>query len=201
MSEKILLYKILILGDSNVGKTSFLIRFCDDTFDEGTLTTVGVDFKKKFIKRNDKKIALHICDTAGQERFRAIAKNHFKNADGIIIMYDISNKRTFQNIKDWIINIKENLDTDKIGLIIVGNKLDLNQNREVDEDMRKYLEEKQKIKVLEASAKENINVNEAFIELVDKMEKLGLGNKNEGKDELKNGSKKNNNNGGCCARR
>ena len=104
---EMILYKILILGNSSVGKTSFLVRFCDEKFDPETLTTVGVDYKKKFIKRNEKKIKLQICDTAGQERFRAIARNLYKNADGIVLMYDISNKKSFQDIKDWINSIKD----------------------------------------------------------------------------------------------
>ena len=215
--KEMILYKILILGNSSVGKTSFLLRFCDEKFDPETLTTVGVDYKKKFIKRHDKKIKLHICDTAGQERFRSIAKNLFKNADGIIIMYDICSKKSFQAIKDWIKSIKENVDLDKIGFVIVGNKKDLENKREVNEEMRKVLEEKQKIKVIETSAKENINVNETFIELIDRMEELGLGVKHqssydEDDDENVENSEKNSikitkekakvkNNNNCCAKK
>ena len=104
---EMILYKILILGNSSVGKTSFLLRFCDEKFDYETFTTVGLDYKKKVIKRNEKKIKLHIFITAGQERFRAIARNLYKNADGIVLMYDISNKKSFQDIKDWINSIKD----------------------------------------------------------------------------------------------
>ena len=209
--KEIIVYKILILGDSNVGKTSILLRFCDGKYDPESLTTVGLDYKKKFIKKKNKNIKLNICDTAGQERFRAIAKSVIKNADGIIIMYDISKKNTFHSIKDWINSIKENVDINKIGLVIAGNKMDLNNNREVDESMRKNLEEKQKIKVIETSAKDNTNVNELFIKLVDKMEELGLGlthhsSLGENDDEpekdgvqlKKNQLNKKNNNGNCC---
>ena len=101
---------------------------------------------------------MHIFITAGQERFRAIARNLYKNADGIVLMYDISNKNSFQDIKDWINRIKDNTDLNKIGIIIVGNKIDLEEERVVDQEMRENLEEKEKIKVLEASAKNNINV-------------------------------------------
>ena len=170
-----LIYKILILGDTSVGKTSILLQFCEGKYDPETLTTIGIDYKKKFIKKNNKNIQLNICDTAGQERFRAIGKNLIKSADGIIVMYDISSKRSFHNIKDWINNIIESVDINKIGLVIAGNKMDLNDKREVDEKMRQNLEEKQKIKVIETSAKDNINVNELFINLVDRMEELGLG--------------------------
>ena len=122
---------------------------------------------------------MHIFITAGQERFRAIARNLYKNADGIVLMYDISNKKSFQDIKDWINRIKDNIDFNKIGIIIVGNKIDLEEERVVDQEMRENLEEKEKIKVLEASAKSNINVNNVFIELIDRMEKLNLGVKHQ----------------------
>jgi small GTP-binding protein len=208
-----IIYKVLILGNSSVGKTSFLVRFSDDKFDPETLTTVGVDYKTKFIKRNNKNVKLQICDTAGQERFRTIAKNLYRNADGIIIMYDISNKKSFQDIKDWIGGINENLDSEKLGLVICGNKTDLKDKRQVNEDMRKDLEEKRNIKVIEASAKDNINVNETFIELLEQMEKLNLGIKNYvayGEDEeneesgsmkLKNEKVAKGNNGNCCSKK
>lgn len=213
--KEMILYKILLLGNSSVGKTSFLLRFCDDKYDPETLTTIGVDYKKKFIKRHDKKIKLHICDTAGQERFRSLAKNQYKNADGIILMYDITNKKSFQDIKDWISSIKDNVDLDKIGLVISGNKKDLEDKREVSEELREKLEEKQNIKVIETSSKDNINVNETFAELIDKMEQLGLGIKHQSsyddeEDEErvdKNSIKltreptKEKNNGGCCGRK
>ena len=173
--NEIYTYKILILGNTSVGKTSFLIRFCDGKFDEDAITTVGVDCKKKFIKRNNKNIKLNIIDTAGQERFRAIAKNMFKNADGIILMYDVTNEQSYNEIKEWISSLKEVVDLEKIAIVIAGNKIDLKSERIIKEDRRKYLEEKQKIKVIETSAKDNINVDEVFIEIVDKLQKLGIG--------------------------
>ena len=126
--KEIIIYKILILGDSSVGKTSILLQFCDGKYDPETLTTIGVDYKKKFIKRNNKNIQLNICDTAGQERFRAIAKNIIKSADGIIIMYDISNKISFHNIKDWINSIINNVDITKLCDILIKRRLYLCQD-------------------------------------------------------------------------
>ena len=215
--QEMILYKILLLGNSSVGKTSFLLRFCDDKYDPETLTTIGVDYKKKFIKRHDKRIKLHICDTAGQERFRSIAKNQYKNADGIILMYDITNKKSFQDIKDWISSIKENVDLEKIGLVISGNKKDLEDKREVSESMRESLEEKQNIKVIETSAKDNKNVDETFAELIDRMEKLDLGIKHQSSYDDEDEAEQNNvdkksikitreptkekNNGGCCGKK
>ena len=95
--EEIILFRVLIVGNSTVGKTSFLLRFCEDKFEEEALTTIGVDHKKKFILRNNKKYKLNICDTAGQERFRSLAKNLFRNADRIILMYDITQLKHFKN--------------------------------------------------------------------------------------------------------
>ena len=211
--KEIYTYKILILGNSSVGKTSFLIRFCDAKFSEDSLTTIGVDWKKKFIKRNNKNIKLNIMDTAGQERFRAIAKNMFKNAHGIILMYDVTNEQSFFEIKDWINSIKENVDIEKIGIVIVGNKIDLKENIKIKNEMKTNFENKYSIKIYEASAKDNINVNETFIDLVDKIQQLGLGEiENSSLEEAedneinnkniklnKNDNNKKNNKKGCCA--
>ena len=177
-SETIISYKILILGDTEVGKTSFILRFCDNTFPEESITTIGIDTKTKFIKFEEKKIQLVIWDTAGQERFRSIAKNSIKGADGILIMYAVDNKKSFDAIKKWINNIKDCLNIDKIGLIVTGNKCDVPESEvQVDKEMAKDLEEKEKVSVMEVSAKNDINVNEAFIKLIEQMIKLGIGKK------------------------
>ena len=179
-------YKILILGDSSVGKTAYIVRFCEEKFEEGTISTIGVDIKTKFLTRKEKKINLQIWDTAGQERFRSIAKNSYKGADGIILMYDITNISTFKHIKNWITDIKSKTDKplDKLALLIIGNKSDLEENRQVNEENKNDLIKEHKIKIIETSAKENKNINESMIELIDKMIELGVGKfKNEGDDE------------------
>ncbi len=176
--EEIISFKVLLLGDSTVGKTAFILRFCEDKFDKDCLTTLGLDTKNKFVKRGDKKILLNIWDTAGEERFRSITKNIFKSADGILLMYDISSFDTFKHIRGWINNIKEKIDIEKIAFIIVGNKCDLPRTEKfVDEESKKSFEDKNNIKIIEASAKDNINVNDCFITLIDKMLNLGLGKK------------------------
>ena len=181
-SKIVTIFKILIVGDSEVGKTSFILRFCDNTFPDESLTTIGIDTKTKFIKRNDKKIQLVIWDTAGQERFKSIAKNTLKGADGVFLMYAINKKNTFKSIKDWISSIKESLNTEKLGLLIIGNKCDLpEEEREVDNDMVKALQDKEKVEIIEASGKDNINVNESFLKLIDKMIELD----NDYKQQLK----------------
>ena len=185
--EEILSFKILLLGDSTVGKTAFILRFCEDKFEEDSLTTIGLDQKNKFVKRGDKRLELHIWDTAGQERFRSIAKNCYKGADGIILMYDISKYETFKHIKTWINNIKESIDIDKIALIVVGNKCDLpDSEKNVEKDSKQNFENTSKMKIIEASAKDNINVNESFISLIDKMLELGLGKKKGSDDDNDN---------------
>ena len=199
--EDIYTFKILLLGDSTIGKTAFILRFCEDKFDSDSLTTIGLDQKNKYVKRGDKKLELHIWDTAGQERFRSIAKNLFKGADGIVLMYDISNYNSFKHIKEWINNIKDSIDISKVGLIIVGNKCDLpDSERKVDEESKKLFETNHNMKIYEASAKDNINVNDCFIILIDKMIELGLGKKKNSDDDedgkLKPAAK--NNNRGCC---
>ena len=182
--DEIICFKILLLGDSSVGKTAFILRFCEDKFDEDCLTTVGIDQKNKFVKKDGKKLQLQIWDTAGQERFRSITKNCFKGADGIVLMYDISNYQTFKHIKGWISNIKDSIDINKIALVVVGNKNDLpDDEKKVDEESKKKFEEENNMKIIDASAKTNLNVSESFITLIDKMLNLGLGKKKDEADE------------------
>ena len=100
MDEQPIKFKVLVLGDMSVGKTCFLIRFCDGKFAEGGLATIGIDFRNKYLMHNNKKIELELWDTAGQERFRCITKNYFKGTDGIILIYDLTNRTTFTNVKN-----------------------------------------------------------------------------------------------------
>ena len=124
------------------------------------------------------KIQLIIWDTAGQERFKTITKNTYQGAHGILLMYAINKKETFKAIKGWINNIKEGINIDKIGLIVIGNKCDLPESeKEVDEEMVASLKEKENVEVILASAKNNTNVNESFIQLIEKMLALGIGQK------------------------
>ena len=206
MSKDYLIFKIIIIGDSSVGKTSFLLRFCDGKFDADSITTIGIDHKVKFISRQEKRIQLQIWDTAGQERFRSLSKTLFKGSDGILLMYDISKYETFKHIKKWINDIKTNIGVpiEKIALIIIGNKSDLpDDEKKVDQNDVENFEKTTGFKIIEASAKNDHNVNESMIALVDKMLELGLGKikkEDEEEDEgtkklsLKNTKKKNN----CC---
>ena len=180
-------FKIMFLGDSSVGKTAFILRFCDGKFDDDTITTIGLDTKTKFVSHKDKKIQLQIWDTAGEERFRSIAKSCYKGADGILLMYDVSNISSFKHIKNWINDIENNITIpkDKLALIIVGNKSDLPEDqKKIDNNDREDFENKYKYKIIETSAKTDKNINESIIALIDKMLDLGLGKiKNNDNDE------------------
>ena len=198
-------YKILLLGDSSVGKTAFILRFCEGKFEDDSLTTIGLDSKTKFVSRQDKKIQLQIWDTAGQERFRSLSKSWYKGADGILLMYDISNYETFKHIKNWIGDLKNNISVawEKLALIVIGNKSDLPpEKKKVDKKDIEEFENTQKLKIIEASAKEDINVNESMIALIDKMLELGVGKvKKEDDDEEDNRKlsiRKNTKKKDCC---
>ena len=117
-------FKILLLGDSSVGKTCFLKRYTDNTFQDAYLSTIGFDFKFKFVTlENGKTVKVQLWDTAGQERFRTIAKSYYKGAHGIILIYDVTNRKTFDNIRKWLNQIKDEA-SNKISIILVANKID-----------------------------------------------------------------------------
>ena len=155
---------ILILGDTNVGKTSLLLNYTDNYYVGSHVATVGIDYKFKTIKIKDIDVKLQIWDTSGQERFRSLAKNYLKNADGIIFVYDITDKKTFEGVKDWI---KEAESQGIYKQILVGNKCDLERKREVSTDMLNKLGNKKKIKTFETSAKTGINVSKSFESLAE----------------------------------
>lgn len=198
--------KLLIIGDSNVGKTSMLLNYTDNYFPESHLATIGVEFKVKELYTDKYKIILQIWDTAGQERFRSITKSFFRNTNGIIFVYDITSRKSFKNVKDWI----KDSELHDIGFekILVGNKIDLNDKREVNLDELKEYGIKKKIDVIEASAKNKINVDETFQKIVD----LILNNKKEEEILQKYGVKNTDdmnlsknkyqkkNEGNCCGR-
>ena len=160
--------KFIILGDSGVGKTNLLLRYVGESFSENYIATLGIDFKMKNIIYNDVKIALQIWDTAGQERFRSITKSFLKGTDGIIFMYDISKKDSFLNLKNWIAEI-DNSKLPDVKFIICGNKIDLEENREVTEEMKKKLSKEFETDIIEISAKKGIKIEEPFDMLINKI--------------------------------
>ena len=160
MTDEIIL-KILVLGDSSVGKTSLLLKYVDDYFPNVYVTTIGVEYKTKTVKINDLNITLQIWDTAGQERFRSLAKSFMQGADGILFVYDITNKQSFDSIRNWIRQTEDvNSSFQKI---IVGNKSDLNNQRVVSSEiLDKFCSNNCKAKGIETSAKLGTNVTEVF---------------------------------------
>ena len=169
MSKKEFLYKILILGDSSVGKTCFLTRYADNTFQEVHMSTIGIDYKLKNVKMEDGKIVkLQIWDTAGQDRFRSITKNYYKGANGIVVIFSVTDKKTFGNVKNWIHQIKAEVD-EKVTIILVGNKIDDEENREVTKEEGEEAARNFGLDFFECSAKTGENINSTFNELVLKM--------------------------------
>ena len=135
------IFKILLLGDSAVGKTCVLLRYSDDTFNDNHISTIGLDFRLKLIRINDKtNIKLQLWDSAGQDRFKAITRNYYKGAHGIVLMYDVTSSVSFSNIKTWIIQIRENT-SEQIKICLVGNKIDSDSRKISYEDGKKLAEE------------------------------------------------------------
>jgi small GTP-binding protein len=168
-----LVFKILLLGDSSVGKTCFLLRYIDDTYTENHISTIGVDYKVKMISHEDQVIKLQVWDTAGQDRFRSITKNYFRGSNGIMLIYDITNQGSFQNIKNWIWQIKDSLANDA-SVTLVGNKCDLESARKIQKAEGQKLAEEYGFHFFETSAKENINIFETFHDLTMEMMKKGI---------------------------
>ena len=168
MSKKESLYKILILGDSTVGKTCFLTRYADNTFQENQMATLGVDYKLKNVKMEDgNTVKLQIWDTAGQDRFHSLTRNYFKGAHGIILLYDITTQLSFDNVSKWIKQIKEDA-SEKVVIILVGNKIDLEHKRAIPTEEGEKIAEDFGLIFFECSAKTGKNINEAFNELIKK---------------------------------
>ncbi|XP_014210168.1 ras-related protein Rab-8A isoform X1 [Copidosoma floridanum] len=158
------LFKLLLIGDSGVGKTCVLFRFSEDAFNTTFISTIGIDFKIRTIELDGKKIKLQIWDTAGQERFRTITTAYYRGAMGIMLVYDVTNEKSFENIKNWIRNIEENASAD-VEKMLLGNKCELNNKRLVSKEQGEALAIEYGIKFMETSAKASINVEEAFFDL------------------------------------
>ena len=157
--------KLLLIGDSTVGKTSILFRYINEEFPEYYVSTIGVEYKIKTLIIDGKKVILRIWDTSGQERYRSITQNFYRNANGILFVFDITNRESFNNIKIWLTD-SENCET-KVTKILVGNKIDLKDKRTVDKEIIEAFAEKKDMKYFESSAKEGINIDELFRELAE----------------------------------
>jgi len=155
------LFKLLIIGDSGVGKSSLLLRFADNVFSGTYITTIGVDFKIRTIDVNGERVKLQIWDTAGQERFRTITSTYYRGTHGVLVVYDVSSGESFANVQRWLHEIDQNCDV--VNRILVGNKDDDPDRKVVlTQDAQKFAE-KMQIQLFETSAKENKNVEEMFL--------------------------------------
>ncbi len=158
------LFKLLLIGDSGVGKTCILFRFSDDAFNSTFISTIGIDFKIKTVELRGKKIKLQIWDTAGQERFHTITTSYYRGAMGIMLVYDVTNPKSFDNIAKWLRNIQEHANED-VEKMILGNKCDMEDKRMISRERGETIACENGVRFLETSAKTNVNIERAFLEL------------------------------------
>jgi len=168
------LYKLVFVGDSAVGKTSFITRYCKNEFSESTSATLGVDFYVKPLNISNENIQLQLWDTCGQERFRSIAKSYFRRADGVVLMYDTTCEQSFINVREWIQSINEITDR-SIPIIIIGNKTDLRESAAKNnikvisyQDGLKFAKDNGAL-FIETSIKEGTNIDSSLVDLCKQM--------------------------------
>jgi small GTP-binding protein len=171
--------QILLIGDSLVGKTCLIQRYVNGTFKDDYITTVGLDYHTKLEIINNLNVSVKLWDTAGQERFKALTPSFFRNAEGVVIAYDVTNSESFDNLKFWISSIKTNLFEKNIfiPIIIIGNKIDLEDMRDISKDIANKFAKENNFKYFETSAKTGEGVDEAFRDLVNQI--LANSDKNE----------------------
>mmetsp|Transcript_32499 Transcript_32499/g.77193 ORF Transcript_32499/g.77193 Transcript_32499/m.77193 type:complete len:208 (+) Transcript_32499:1-624(+) len=199
------LFKLLLIGDSGVGKSCLLLRFADDTYTESYISTIGVDFKIRTIELDGKCIKLQIWDTAGQERFRTITSSYYRGAHGIIIVYDITDEDSYNNVKQWLNEI-DRYASEKVDKLLVGNKADLSDKRKVNAETAKEYAQTHDINFLETSAKEKLNVERSFMkiasQIMERMNAEGLhsagGASTQKVQKLGAGTSIGGKSGGCC---
>ena len=171
------LFKILIVGDINTGKTAILDQFANGHFDGSYISTIGIDFNVKIIPvENNGKVKLQVWDTCGQERFRALTRSYYRNASAVVIVYDITNRNTFEKAKIWIKEIEDYVDSNVLR-VLVGNKSDLYPDRKIEYFEGHSFAEKNYMEFFETSAKYDNNIETLFKFIADKLNSSSL-NKN-----------------------
>ena len=163
------LFKLVIIGDSGVGKSCILLRFADDTFTDNYYSTIGVDFRFKCVDIGERKCKLQIWDTAGQERFKTVTSAYYRGADGIIIVFDQTDRESFNNVQNWIDDISK-YSTEEPAKLIIANKDDIpNERKSVKMEDISELEKKTGLEVIKTSAKTGENIDYAFKKLTQKL--------------------------------
>ena len=155
------IFKVLLLGNSDVGKSSLILRYVDEVWSDTFVPTIGVDFKVKTSNLENKNIKMQIWDTAGQERFRNVISSYFRGAHGILLIYDVTNRDSFKNLESWLIEIEKNA-SENVLKILIGNKNDLIDEKEIKTEEGEAFAKRNGMQFLETSAKMNTNVKEAF---------------------------------------
>jgi len=203
------LFKLVLIGDSGVGKSCLLLRFADDNFTDSYISTIGVDFRFRTITIDKKVVKLQIWDTAGQERFRTITSAYYRGADGIIMVYDVTNQESFDHVEEWLSEV-DRYASESTSKLLVGNKADLIEEKRVSEETAQRFSEKLGIPFLETSAKTATNVDAAFLtmakELIKSRTAKGTGDKDGGNGAVKlrpgksggSGKAGGGANNGCC---
>ncbi|KAL4656448.1 ras-related protein Rab-15 [Arapaima gigas] len=160
------LFRLLLLGDSGVGKTCLLCRFTDNEFHSSHISTIGVDFKMKTLEIDGIKVRIQIWDTAGQERYQTITKQYYRRAQGIFLVYDITSERSFQHIMKWASDVDEYAPA-HVQKILIGNKSDEDQKRQVAKEQGNKLAKTYGMDFFETSAYTNYNIKESFTRLTE----------------------------------
>ena len=164
------LFKYIIVGDPSVGKSNLLMKFAHNKFTDEYQATIGVEFGAKNIQIKNKVFRIQIWDTAGQENFRSITRAYYKNSVCALVVYDISSRDSFNNVTTWIEDCK-NQSPKTIFMVLVGNKCDLNDKRQVTAEEGKELADKNDMMFFETSAKDGINVDEIFLNSANEISK------------------------------
>ncbi|CAJ0603898.1 unnamed protein product [Cylicocyclus nassatus] len=178
------LYKVILIGDSGVGKSNLLSRFARNTFSTESKSTIGVEFSTRIVTVDEKRVMAQIWDTAGQERFKTVTGAYYRGAQGALIVYDITKPSSFESCKQWLRDLREQ--SENVTVMLVGNKSDLRNLRKVSSDVAKKFAEENNLTFIETSALDSSNVEKAFTQVLTKIYRAGTAsNLNNGTNGVK----------------